>query len=154
MIYFAGSLFNDAERAFNLELSHLVEKAGFVVFLPQRDGVEANKFPYNEMTQEERRRAMFDLDRDKIIESEIFLFSLDGRVPDEGACVELGIAYTHRFVTGCNRFIVGIQTDCRSAFMNSRLNPMLKMAFDIVVEDKETLLSALCSYRNASLNNG
>ncbi len=147
MIYFAGSLFNDAERAFNLELTSDLEKVGFVVFLPQRDGVEANKAPYNEMTPEERRHAMFDLDRDKIIESEIFLFSLDGRVPDEGACVELGIAYTHRFMTGCNRFIVGIQTDCRSAFMNSRLNPMLKMAFDIVVEDRETLIKTLLNYK-------
>ena len=48
------------------------------------------------MTPEERRHAMFRLDRDTILTYDVFLFVLDGRVPDEGACVELGIAYCHK----------------------------------------------------------
>src|SRR5712692_9702032 len=36
-IYLAGPLFTEAERAFNLELAHLLEKEGHEVYLPQRD---------------------------------------------------------------------------------------------------------------------
>lgn len=43
-----------------------------------------------------KRRAMIKLDETKIMETDIFRFVLDGRVPDEGACVELGIAHTRR----------------------------------------------------------
>jgi len=46
------------------------------------------------MTPEERRHAMFCLDRDTILTCDVFV--LDGRVPDEGVCVELGIAYCHK----------------------------------------------------------
>jgi len=62
----------------------------------ERDGVERDKPPYDSMTPEERRHAMFRLDRDTILTYDVFLFVLDGRVPDEGACVELGIAYCHK----------------------------------------------------------
>jgi nucleoside 2-deoxyribosyltransferase len=143
MIYFAAPLFNKAELSFNTSLTTELEAEGFQVFLPQRDGVEADKHPYLEMTREERRRTTFEMDRDKVIECDIFLFLLDGRVPDEGACVELGIAYTHRMLTGCDRFIVGLHTDCRAAFMGSRLNPMLGMAIDVMVESGKDLMVVL-----------
>jgi hypothetical protein len=42
------------------------------------------------------RGALFESDKHKIFESDAFLFVLDGRVPDEGACVELGLAYAHK----------------------------------------------------------
>ena len=63
-IYFAGPLFSEAEKRFNLALTGRLESAGFEVFLPQRDGVEKDKPPYNVMEPDERRRAMFELDRD------------------------------------------------------------------------------------------
>jgi len=34
-IYLAGPLFTEAERAFSLELAHLLEKEGHEVYLPQ-----------------------------------------------------------------------------------------------------------------------
>jgi hypothetical protein len=74
------------------------------------------------MSRQERRRATFSLDRDNILESEVFLFVLDGRVPDEGACVELGIAYTQRLLQGQDKALVGLHTDMRAAFPRSRLN--------------------------------
>lgn len=49
---------------------------------------------------------MFIMDRDKILEADIFLFILDGRVPDEGACVELGIAYHQKISIFNNKKIV------------------------------------------------
>lgn len=93
LIYLAGPLFSEAERRFNSQLTEKLETLGFRVFLPQRDGVEREKPPYDAMTPEERRHATFHLDKAKITEADVFLFVLDGRVPDEGACVELGIAY-------------------------------------------------------------
>ena len=45
------------------------------MFLPQRDGVESEKSPYNEMTHDELRKTIFELDRDRILQADIFLFS-------------------------------------------------------------------------------
>ena len=81
LVYLAGPLFSEAERRFNQRLTEKLEELGFRVFLPQRDGVERDKPPYDGMSQQERRRAMFDLDKTKILEADIFLFVLDGRVP-------------------------------------------------------------------------
>ena len=143
MIYFAAPLFSEAELRFNAALCAELEAAGHEVFLPQRDGVEAGKPPYSEMTPEERRRATFELDRERIIACDVFLIVLDGRIPDEGACVELGLAHGHRLATGCDRLIIGLHTDCRAAFLGSKLNPMLLGALDAVVEDRGALVDAL-----------
>ena len=140
MIYVAGPLFNIAERAFNDELTVALESLGYEVFLPQRDGAEAKKPAYSKMSREQRRQAIFEMDRDKIEECDIFLFVLDGRVPDEGACVELGIAYAHRRATGIDRLLIGLQTDIRAAFMGSKLNPMIRVPLDAIMASKDELL--------------
>jgi hypothetical protein len=88
LIYLAGPLFSEAERRFNLELTYRLEAIGFEVFLPQRDGVERDRPPYDAMTPVERRRAMFEFDRGRILDADVFLFVLDGRVPDEEAPAE------------------------------------------------------------------
>ena len=147
LIYLAGPLFSDAETTFNERLTERLENAGFRVFLPQRDGVEKNKPPYDGMSPNERRRAMFDLDEARIRESDVFLFVLDGRVPDEGACVELGIAHAHRSLTGVERLLVGLHTDTRAAFLGSKLNPMLRVPLDDILEDEQSLLRTLESYK-------
>jgi nucleoside 2-deoxyribosyltransferase len=146
LLYFAGPLFNEAEKTFNDQLATRLEKLGYEVFLPQRDGVESAKPPYDTMNKEERRRALFELDRDKIIACDVFLFVLDGRVPDEGACVELGIAYTDRLLNEKQRIIVGLQTDNRAAFLGSKLNPMLLMAIDFIAESRDQLETYLASH--------
>lgn len=148
LIYFAGPLFNEAEKRFNLELTEKLEALGFEVFLPQRDGVEDEKPSYNQMPAEERVKVIFEIDEQKVLESDIFLFILDGRVPDEGACVELGIAYCHKKLQKPNRLIVGLQTDMRGAFLDMKLNVMVKVPLDYVVESEEELLSFLRDYRD------
>jgi nucleoside 2-deoxyribosyltransferase len=147
LIYLAGPLFSEAERRFNLELTERLESLGFRVFLPQRDGVERGRPPYDLMTPEERRHAMFDLDRSMILESDIFLFVLDGRVPDEGACVELGIAYCKKEMQQSEKLLIGLHTDRRAAFIGARLNPMVSIPLDCVAEDGETLLKILNEHR-------
>jgi nucleoside 2-deoxyribosyltransferase len=145
VIYFAAPLFSEAELAFNADLTAELEAAGHEVFLPQRDGVEAGKPPYSSMTPEQRRRATFELDRERIVACDVFLIVLDGRIPDEGACVELGLAYAHRLASGCERLIVGLQTDCRAAFLGAQLNPMLVGALDVVVDSRDALLETLAA---------
>lgn len=143
LVYLAGSLFSKAERQFNLQLTEKLEALGFTVFLPQRDGVEREKAPYDVMTPDQRRRAMFRLDREQILDSDVFLFVLDGRVPDEGACVELGIAYCLKHLQRGEKLLVGLHTDIRAAFIGSRLNPMVRGALDHLADNEEDLLRIL-----------
>jgi hypothetical protein len=146
LIYLAGPLFSEAERRFNLELTHRLEVIGFDVFLPQRDGVERDRPPYDTMTPEERRHAMFRLDRTRILDADVFVFVLDGRVPDEGACVELGIAYCQKYLQDGEKLLVGLHTDTRAAFIGGRLNPMVRVPLEYVVDDEEKLLRVLAGY--------
>ena len=146
LIYLAGPLFSEAERRFNLGLTQRLEALGFDVFLPQRDGVERDRPPYDTMAPEERRHAMFHLDRSKVLDSDAFLFVLDGRVPDEGACVELGIAYCQKYLQSGEKLIIGLHTDTRAAFFGARLNPMVRLPLDLVVDDEETLLHVLAEH--------
>ena len=52
------------------------------------------------MAPEEWRRATFHLDKSCVLEADVFVFVLDGRVPDEGACVDLDIAYCQKELQG------------------------------------------------------
>ena len=51
-VYFAGPLFNDAEKDYNLKIVTILESYGYEVFLPQRDGFLAPEI--GEMTEEEK----------------------------------------------------------------------------------------------------
>ncbi len=148
LIYFAGPLFSEAERIFNLKLTERLEQADFEVFLPQRDGVERNKPPYDQMSTAERRQALFDLDKRKIFECDVFLFVLDGRVPDEGACVELGLAHASKELAGAKKLLMGLHTDSRAAFLSSKLNPMLRVPLEHIAEAENELLKTLEDYRS------
>ncbi len=102
--------------------------------------MERGKPSCGAMTAEERRRARFHLDKEKIFEAEVFLFVLDGRVPDEGACVELGLAYCHKELGQTNKLLVGLHTDDRASFPGSKPNPMVRVPLQYVFEDEEALL--------------
>jgi len=143
LLYFAGPLFCESERKFNSELTIEIEKLGFDVFLPQRDGDIVNKEPYISMAVEDRARAIFDMDKAHILESDIFLFVLDGRIPDEGAAVALGIAHMHKILSNSKMQLIGLHTDKRTAFMNEKLNPMIFSSLDYVAECVEELKAYL-----------
>ena len=151
-LYFAAPLFSAAEGRFNLSLTAKLEALGFSVFLPQRDGVERDRPPYDTMPADEKRQLLFETDRDQIFSAEVFLFVLDGRVPDEGACVELGLAYAHTHLTGRQKLLVGLHTDVRAAFVGAKLNPMLRVPLDHVAESEEALVALLHSRYAAQLH--
>ena len=79
------------------------------------------------------------------------LHVLDGRVPDEGACVELGLAHAHKQLRGTKRLLVGLQTDSRVAFVGSKLNPMVRVPLERVVEAEDELLKFLEDHRNTRM---
>lgn len=138
-IYFAGPLFCQAELAFNAQLTEKLENIGYTVYLPQRD---------NEPFKRAGRvvgceRAIFDWDVKNILDADILLFILDGRIPDEGACVELGIAYTYKRFQKPDFKIVGLMTDVRCAFDGVPLNPMLSGALESVFTKQEDVLHEL-----------
>ena len=116
-VYFAGPLFNQAEKDFNLELTKVLEEYGYEVFLPQRDGIEAALLEGK--TEEELIEMIFSLDAGEVCKADILVMNLDGRVPDEGACVELGIAYAN------GKRCYGFKTDTRSVEAGMDLNPMI-----------------------------
>ena len=146
-IYFSAPLFSQAELRFNEHLTRSLEAQGFTVFLPQRDGAEKDKSANEMMTSEERGLAIFHLDKEQVFACDIFLLLLDGRVPDEGACVELGLAYCQRELLGTRKLLIGLQTDSRAAFPGSNLNPMLRVPLDYLASDEGTLLHVLHQYQ-------
>ncbi len=95
----------------------MLEEYGYEVFLPQRDGIEAAQLEGK--SEEELIRMIFDLDSSEVKMADILFMNLDGRVPDEGACVELGIAF------GSGKRCYGFKTDTRSIELGLDLNPMI-----------------------------
>ena len=53
-VYFAGPLFSQAERDYNLKITKVLEDNGYQVFLPQRDGFLASELEGK--TEEEKAR--------------------------------------------------------------------------------------------------
>jgi nucleoside 2-deoxyribosyltransferase len=86
---------------------------------------------------------MFELDRARILEAEVFLFVLDGRVPDEGTCVEPGIAHAHKHLRRAPKLLVGLHTDARAAFPTSKLNPMIRVPLGEIAGDEQELIGIL-----------
>jgi len=139
--YLAGPLFCDSERAFNARLAAKIEALGYLVFLPQRDGLESDS-TLESMGSEAWSQAIFDLDRDAVLACDVLLCILDGRVPDEGMGVELGLAYADRLHDNEHRKIVGYTTDFR-VFSPAGINAMLTGALDEVFHDETALLERL-----------
>ena len=139
-VYFAGPLFCQAEKDFNLKIAGILEKYGYEVFLPQRDGFEAALFEGK--TEEELTKMIFEKDVSEVLKADIIFMNLDGRIPDEGACVELGIAFAN------GKKCYGFKTDTRSAELKLDLNPMIAGCFDKIFKnfDGEELIKELEKY--------
>lgn len=80
-IYFAGPLFSNAERDWNVRLAVALTEAGHEVFLPQ--------------VQEQGKpaAAVFQTDVDAIDRADVVLAIMDGPDPDSGTAWECGYAY-------------------------------------------------------------
>lgn len=116
-IYFAAPLFNQSEKDYNLKITNILEEYGYKVFLPQRDGIEGAKL--KDKTEQELIDIIFPLDVENVKNCDIIFMNLDGRVPDEGACVEIGMAYIQ------GKRCYGFKTDTRTVELSFDLNPMI-----------------------------
>ena len=132
-IYCAGPLFNDKEKEEMTEIATALEESGFSVFLPHRDGFEfadllgilktigiteakANRLLY---------KAIFTLDVYQVLDSDGLILNINGRVPDEGATVEAGIAWN------AGKRVIIYKNDVRS-LINGNDNPLLLGLSDFV----------------------
>ena len=108
-VYYAASLFNEAEREFNRRVVAMIHDLGYSTWFPQEDvGLLTDLMEENNMTLPEVREHIFQLNIKEVQEADMVVFVLDGRVPDEGACIEAGIAWA------MNKPIFGLKTDIRS----------------------------------------
>ena len=145
-VYYAGPLFNEAEREYNLKLVNILESYGYEVFLPQRDGYLAAEI--ESMADDEKTKLIFEKDLNEVLKADICFILLDGRAPDEGACVELGIAYAN------GKRCYGFKSDARSVEYGMDLNPMITGCFEKLFYnlDGEALIKELEEYlKNNSL---
>ena len=115
-VYLAGPLFNAAEKDYNLKITDVLEMHGYEVFLPQRDGFEAAAL---NGSQVQIVRQIFAKDTAEVDNADVVVIVLDGRVPDDGACVELGYAFAK------GKRCYGIKTDTRALQTGLELNPLI-----------------------------
>lgn len=142
-IYCAGPLFNRKEQEEMKEISDALEAAGFQVFLPQRDGFEFSKLSINfkEMGYSESdtnrilNKAIFALDVFQVVSSDGLILNINGRVPDEGAMVEAGIAWN------AGKDVIIYKNDSRT-LINGSDNPLLLGLSDFVVVESITDIPA------------
>lgn len=127
-IYFAAPLFNEMELKRNEEYTKLLEKWGYNVYLPQREaGLSAQILKNESNDKMETNKKIFNTDLEGIKNCDILLFFLDGRVPDEGACVELGIAFA------LGKKCIGYKTDDRNLDFTDDDNLFIEGCMDFKV---------------------
>jgi len=125
-IYCAGPLFNSKEKEEMAEIAAALENSNYQVFLPHRDGFEFaglasifKELGFNEAeTNDILNRAIFTLDVFQVLESDGLILNINGRVPDEGAMVEAGIAWN------AGKEVVIYKNDART-LLNGNDNPLL-----------------------------
>lgn len=117
-VYIAGPLFSKSELEFNLKLKEFLENVGFTTFLPQKDGYLLSDLMKNGYGKEDALKLIFQKDLNEIKNSDIVVFIMDGRVPDEGACVEIGFAFAY------GKECLGLKTDSRTLIDNMD-NPLI-----------------------------
>jgi nucleoside 2-deoxyribosyltransferase len=119
-LYLAGPLFSEAEKKFNQVLKELLSRH-FAVYLPQEDGDLLVELIAKGMAPDQAALRVFNHDVEEIGKCDVFLIILDGRAVDEGAAMELGLAYA------ANKKCYGLRTDPRQLLATGH-NPMIACA--------------------------
>jgi deoxyadenosine/deoxycytidine kinase/nucleoside 2-deoxyribosyltransferase len=136
-VYIAGPLFSHAERRFNVELNSLIQQMGFETYFPQEDAGLISEMVEAGLEVHQARDAIFERNRLAVEESDIVVFIMDGRSPDEGACIEVGIGYA------LGKTCIGLKTDfrtCEPGGNNLMLDGVVRYR---IAADLEDLLSML-----------
>jgi len=139
-IYLAGPLFCTSEKEYNVSLKNALAKLGHELMLPQENSTSLN---FDRMLSDGEYRdaatmMVFEADLTLLDTCDALLINLDGRVPDEGACVELGYAYAH------GKECFAIKTDVRTAEFgadNMMIAGCVKLRVASSVEELADMLS-------------
>ncbi len=110
-IYFAGPLFDEASRDWNVKIvSAIREKYDVEIYLPQENSEINDKSDCNcAVTSID----IFDLDTEKLEESDILIANLDGGLEiDSGVACEIGY-FSALCTQDSNKKIVGLISDVR-----------------------------------------
>lgn len=122
-VYCSGALFSPEDLKVMKDISDNIEATGLQTFLPHFDGLEAfflnqanNAISNSILLRPIQRfinKAIFALDIYQIISvCDYFVINLNGRIPDDGAVVELGLAIAY------NKPIIIYQNDLRAKYNN------------------------------------
>ncbi|MDW7728117.1 MAG: nucleoside 2-deoxyribosyltransferase [Candidatus Methanoperedens sp.] len=117
-VYIAGPLFSESELEFNRRMNEFLKNLGFDTFLPQENGHLLSELIEKGLEKDDAIQMIFQKDVEKIKDCDFIVFVMDGRVPDEGACVEIGLAYAY------DKECFGLKTDSRS-LMSDMDNPLI-----------------------------
>lgn len=101
IVYCSGPLFCPEEIGGMTAIAEVLEKTGYSTFVPHRDGLEYYLMgqvnsPMADLPVPKKliSRIVFSLDVYQIVERcDSFVMNFNGRVPDEGAVAEAGIAF-------------------------------------------------------------
>lgn len=109
-IYLAGPLFCVAELEYNMSLKEYMAENGEELVLPQECGADIDPRMMGSPDYAfSKAKEVFGKDLGLLDSCDALVMNLDGRVPDEGACVELGYAFAR------GKPCFGIKTDVRAA---------------------------------------
>jgi len=128
-VYLAGPLFSVSEKRWNCTLRDMLCDC-CDVYLPQEDGALLVDLIASGMAIDAAKELIFQTDIAAIDRCDILLLTMDGRTIDEGACFELGFAYSR------SKICVGLKTDVRSLLPIGD-NPMIACALQTVFSDIE-----------------
>ena len=144
-IYLAGPIFSEAGRNWLRDLKNRIE-----AFAGLKGKTAEVIFPYDLIDQDEvaalgakGKYKIFEDCRSSLDSADILVAVLDGSQVDDGTAWEIGYFYA-RNQDKAER-IIGIRTDFRRAGENeySKVNAMIEVACDMIVDSTQELLSAL-----------
>lgn len=131
-IYIAAPLFSPQEQTWNRHLRDSLSGLGDV-YLPQEDGALLVELIAEGIPVRDAKYKIFTRDIEAIDRCSILLLVMDGRVVDEGACVELGYAYSR------GKVCIGLKTDVRSLLAVGD-NPMIECALREIFTSVEQIV--------------
>lgn len=139
-VYIAAPLFNIAEKKQNEEIDCIFTLYGHKTYLPQRDGGCFSDLP-DFIGDRPKGTILFEKDIEALDWCDTLLFVFDGRVPDEGACFELGYAFAK------GKYCIGYKTDTRSLIDGSD-NLMLSEPLEIILHSEDELREFVQNHTN------
>ena len=123
-IFIAAPLFNEMERRRNSEIKGFLVTQGYDTYLAQDDIGLSYDLIEDKTKKKEIRKMIFEADINGLFESDIVLLLLDGRTPDEGACIEVGYGWALK------KPCIAYKTDNRAMDQNGDNNIMIDGCID------------------------